>query len=100
MVGVSGAGRCGGKFYYYHCTGARKKTCDKKQVSRDWLEDLVVSETIEHILQPDVIKHIANACYEIQLNDKSGDEEIEFFRRRIAESIFALTVFALFLLRL
>ncbi len=91
MVGVSGTGRQGGKFYYYHCPGARKKTCDKKHVSRDWLEDLVVSETLEHILQPDVIKYIANACYKIQLNDKSGDEEIEFFRRRIAENQKALT---------
>ena len=91
MVGVSGTGRHCGKFYYYQCPNARnKKGCNKKHVSRDWLEDLVVSETVEHILRYDVIKYIANACYEIQLNDKSGDEEIEFFRRRIAENKKAL----------
>lgn len=93
MVGVSGTGRHGGKFYYYQCAASRgkNKTCNKKHVSRDWLEDLVVSETLEHILRPDVMKYIANACYEIQLNDKSGDEEVEFFRRRIAENEKALT---------
>lgn len=87
MTGVSGTGKSGGKFYYYYCPSARyKKGCDKKQVPKDWLEDLVVAETLDHILRPEAVKYIANACYEIQLKDKSGDEEIEFFRRRIAEN--------------
>ncbi len=87
MTGVSGTGKSGGKFYYYYCPSARyKKGCDKKQVPKDWIEDLVVSETLDHILRPEAVKYIANACYEIQLKDKSGNEEIEFFRRRIAEN--------------
>lgn len=91
MVGVSGTGRHGGKFYYYYCPNARnKKGCDKKHVAKDWLEDLVVAETLDHILRPETVKYIANACYEIQLKDKSGDEEVEFFRRRIAENKKAL----------
>lgn len=91
MTGVSGTGRRGGKFYYYYCPTARsKKGCDKKHVSKDWLEDLVVAETLDHILRPDALKYIANACYEIQLKDKTGDEEVEFFRRRIAENKRAL----------
>lgn len=91
MVGVSGTGRHGGKFYYYYCPTARnKKGCDKKHVSKDWLEDLVVAETLDHILRPETVKYIANACYEIQLKDKSVDEEVEFFRRRIAENKKAL----------
>jgi DNA invertase Pin-like site-specific DNA recombinase len=91
MTGVSGTGKQGGKFYYYYCSSARyKKRCDKKQVPKNRLEDLVVAETLDHILKPDAVKHIANACYEIQLNDKSGDEEVEFFRSRIAENKKAL----------
>lgn len=91
MTGVSGTGRRGGKFYYYYCPTARsKKGCDKKHVSKDWLEDLVVAETLDHILRPDALKYIANACYEIQLKDKTGDKEVEFFRRRIAENKRAL----------
>lgn len=91
MTGVSGTGRRGGKFYYYYCPTARsKKGCDKKHVPKDWLEDLVVAETLDHILRPDALKYIANACYEIQLKDKTGDEEVEFFRRRIAENKRAL----------
>uniref|UniRef100_A0AAU8AWD9 Integrase n=1 Tax=Dulem virus 37 TaxID=3145755 RepID=A0AAU8AWD9_9CAUD len=91
MTGVSGTGKSGSKFYYYYCPSARyKKGCTKKQVPKDWLEDLVVAETVSHILQPDAVKYIANACYEIQLKDKSKNEEEEFFRRRLADNKKAL----------
>ena len=93
MVGVSGTGQQGTKFYYYYCPDnrGRIKICDKKHVAKNWIEDLVVQETLAHILQPDAIEHISNRCYEIQLNDKTGEEEVEFFRRRIADNKKALS---------
>jgi len=92
MTGVSGTGKCGGKFYYYYCPSARyKKGCAKKQVPKDWLENLVVTETLSHILQPDAVNYIANACYEIQLKDKSRNKEEEFYRRRLADNKKAIT---------
>jgi hypothetical protein len=91
MTGVSGTGRKGDKFYYYYCPDARyKKGCDKKQVPRNLIENLIVAETLEHILMPDAIDYIANIYYEIQLKDKSADEEIEFFQRRITDNKKAL----------
>ena len=91
MTGVSGTGKQGKKFYYYYCPSARGKNgCDKKQAPKDWLEDLIVSETLSHILAPDTIKYLAQACYEIQLKDTTGAEEIEFYQRRIAENTKAL----------
>lgn len=91
MTGVSGTGKQGGKFYYYYCPSARyKKGCGKKQVQRDWIEDLVVSETVKHILQPDAIKYLSTRLYEIQLADKNKDEELEFFKRKLAENKKAL----------
>jgi DNA invertase Pin-like site-specific DNA recombinase len=88
MQGVSGTGRAGGKFYYYYCPGNRgkKKECDKKQVPKDWLEDLVVSETLQHILQPEAIAYISQELYKIQMKDKSQDDEVNFFRRKVAEN--------------
>ena len=93
MVGVSGTGQLGKKFYYYYCPNnrGRVKTCDKKHVAKNWLENLIVQETLAHILQPEAINYIANKCYEIQLNDKTGEEEVEFFRRRIADNKKALS---------
>lgn len=91
MTGVSGTGGLGGKFYYYYCPDARsKKGCTKKQVQRNWLEDLVVAETLRHILQPDVIEYLSNRLYEIQLADKNQDAELAFFKRKIAETKKAL----------
>ena len=93
MVGVSGTGQLGKKFYYYYCPDnrGRVKNCDKKHVSKNWLEELVVQETIAHILQPDAVKHISNKLYDIQLNDKTGEEEVEFFKRRLADNQKALS---------
>ena len=91
MTGVSGTGKQGKKFYYYYCPATRGKNgCDKKQVPKDWLEDLIVSETMSHILAPETVKYLAQACYEIQLKDTTGAEEIEFYQRRIAENTKAL----------
>lgn len=91
MTGVSGTGRHGGKFYYYYCPSARgKKGCDKKQVQRDWLEDLVVSETVKHILQPETITYLTTKLYEIQLADKSQDEGLAFFKQKLADNKKAL----------
>lgn len=91
MVGVSGTSKTGNKFRYYYCPSARKKQgCTKRHVSREWLEDLVVSETLNHILQPKIMTYIAKACYEIQLKDKSKNEEAEFYKRQIADNKKAL----------
>lgn len=65
--------------------GAIKST-SQKTGSRIWS----LLKRWDHILGPDALKYIANACYEIQLKDKAGDEEIEFFWRRIAENKRAL----------
>ena len=88
MVGVSGTGQLGKKFYYYYCPDnrGRVKVCDKKHVAKNWLEDLVVQETLAHILRPETVRHISDRCYEIQLTDKTGEEEIDFFRRRLADN--------------
>jgi DNA invertase Pin-like site-specific DNA recombinase len=91
MNGISGTGANGIKFYYYSCPSVRhKKGCDKKTVSKEWLEDLVVKETLEHVLKPEAVKYIAKECYEIQLKDKSNEDEAEFYRRRLADNKRAL----------
>jgi hypothetical protein len=92
MTGVSGTGKLGGKFYYYYCPSARSKNgCDKKHVPKNWLEELVVAETVRHILQPEAMTHIAKAGYEIQLEYNAQDSEVEFLRQRLADNQKALT---------
>ena len=48
MFGESGVSHTGKMYTYYKCAAAKKKkTCDKKAVRKQWLEDLVVNETMK-----------------------------------------------------
>ena len=48
MFGESGVSHTGKMYTYYKCAAAKKKkTCDKKAVRKQWLEDLVVNKTMK-----------------------------------------------------
>ena len=50
MFGESGTSATGRTYYYYKCANVkRRKGCNKKTVQKDWLEDLVVRETMKLI---------------------------------------------------
>ena len=44
MVGVSGTSHTGAVHNYYACSKSRQKQCNKKNVKRDFIEDLVIRE--------------------------------------------------------
>jgi DNA invertase Pin-like site-specific DNA recombinase/predicted DNA-binding protein YlxM (UPF0122 family) len=60
MVGYSGTSRTGTMYHYYICKTARKKQCKKKVVSKQAIEDKVVSEC-RKLLTDRNIKKIAGA---------------------------------------
>lgn len=67
MVGIAGTGRHGTMHYYYSCQRHRlEKDCKKKNVRRDWLEQMVVESTLRYVLRPDVIQWIADAVMAYQ----------------------------------
>ena len=88
MVGVSGTSKTGDAHYYYYCPNRRGKikTCEKHQVRRDWLEDLVVDLTQRYILQKDVLEDLAKKIYVLQELQNDPHEEIEFYNRKLAEN--------------
>lgn len=57
MVGYGGTGKSGKQYHYYMCKKARKKKCDKKIISKDYIEDRVVSECLK-MLTEDKIRYI------------------------------------------
>ncbi len=60
MVGESGTSQMGTIYNYYKCNDRKKhRSCKKKNEKKDWLEQLVVRETITQLMQPDVIRAIA-----------------------------------------
>lgn len=87
MTGVSGTGCQGDKFYYYYCQKMRnKKGCDKKPAGKDWIENLVVDETIKNILRKDVIQELSKKLCAIMREDKSTDDDIAYCKKKLAEN--------------
>ena len=81
MFGESGVSHTGKMYTYYKCAAAKKKkTCDKKAVRKQWLEDLVVNETMK-LVEDDAS---VNAIYLyddkvlITFNYKEGTETVAF----------------------
>lgn len=87
MVGVSGTSHTGKKHYYYYCPDSRaKRGCDKKPVSRDFIEDFVVQLTVDYILQPDIIVALAHKLWLAQTENDTREQDIAYYRKKLAEN--------------
>jgi DNA invertase Pin-like site-specific DNA recombinase len=72
MIGDSGTGRSGAKYSYYTCSKRkRERGCQKQSVNKNWLEDMVVRETVERVLVDEVIEKIA--CAAVALQERERD---------------------------
>lgn len=81
MVGVSGTSGNKKKFCYYSCNKARRKLCNKKNVSKDYLEDLVVNQCRELLTDENILK-IAKEVVKQSRKDDSYSE-IEYLEKAI-----------------
>ena len=67
MFGESGTSATGRTYYYYKCANVkRRKDCNKKTVQKEWLEDLVVRETMKLIQDDVVIDKIVQLVMDVQ----------------------------------
>ncbi len=69
MRGSCGTGKSGVKHYYYACPN--HKSCKKKNIPKDFLENLVFEETARFISSPGRLDQIADRMIEVQLADKA-----------------------------
>lgn len=69
MIGFSGTSKSGKLHNYYTCKNARNKLCDKKNVQKNYIEDLVVNEA-RAALTDDNISKIAHAVVELAEKEK------------------------------
>ena len=73
MFGESGTSRTGDVHRYYKCAAAKKrKFCTKKTVRKQWLEDLVVNETMKLIRDDAVIDSLVAAVMELQNRESTS----------------------------
>ena len=71
MVGVCGTSRTEKRYAYYLCNNSRKKLCDKKNVQKEFIENLVVEEA-RNILTDENIDKISKTV--VQLAEKEKDD--------------------------
>ncbi len=68
---------------YYKCNSQKRKhNCDKKTVSKDFIEDLVVSAVAKKIMDDELMEHLANSLYALQLTE---DTKIPQLKSQLAE---------------
>lgn len=68
MHGYCGTSKTGKKYYYYTCKGTVAKKCKKKNVNKDYIEDIVVREC-RAALTSDNISKIAKSVVEQNKKD-------------------------------
>lgn len=66
MTGDGGTGKSGMVYNYYTCNGKRRRKCDKKSVSKEWIEELVLSKVVELVATDGFIETVADKVIEFQ----------------------------------
>lgn len=70
MACESGKGCKGVVYYYYKCSGAKRKPgCKKKAIRKDWIENVVVKFTVTRVLTDTAIDRIADAIVVMQVQE-------------------------------
>ena len=85
LCGESGTSRTGLVHHYYKCVSVKKKrtNCHKKSVRKDWIEDIVVSETMNMLMDDAAVEAIVSMVMRLQ------DEEnvnIPLYERELRET--------------
>ena len=83
MVGYGGTGKSGKQYHYYMCKKARKKMCDKKIISKAYIEKRVVDECLK-MLTEEKIEYIAKKVAE-ECNRDMDNLSIKELKKAIRE---------------
>ena len=88
MFGECGTSRNKNVHHYYKCANAKRtKTCKKKTVRKEWLEDLVVAETMKLIQDDAVIDAIVAEVMELQDQENTTLPLLEKQMREVENGI-------------
>lgn len=83
MVGQSTTAH-GKRYAYYECNAqARLRTCDKKKVRKDYIENLVIDTTLETILNPETVERISESVVEALKKRQQADSGISEYKAAI-----------------
>ncbi len=70
MTGYAGTSHTNAVHHYYICNNRKRKLCDKKNVRKDFIENLVIDEC-QNLLTPENINRIAREVVAISENERN-----------------------------
>lgn len=86
MVGISGKGRWGKDFFYYTCNAKRlQKTCDKKNVRRDEVEETVTRAICDSVLDDKTLEWIVDITMEAS-RIQEEQSQLGYYESRLKET--------------
>lgn len=89
LCGESGTSRTGVVHHYYKCVSVKKKRaeCHKKPVKKNWIEDLVVNETMKMVMDDTTIEAIVSMLLDLQDRENTNLPLYEQQLREVEASI-------------
>ena len=89
MSGESGTSHTGDIHYYYLCLTRRRRKhpCDMKAVHKQYLDDLVVSATMQMLRYPDNLRKIAETIYKIHEKETSDNTTLRLLIKKREEAV-------------
>ena len=90
LCGESGTSRTGLVHHYYKCVSVKKKRaeCHKKPVKKQWIEDLVVDETMKMVMDDKAIEAIVSMLMDLQDRDNVN---VPLYEQQIREADTAIS---------
>ena len=84
MVGESGTSRTGKKHHYYKCGSVKRKMgCDKKAVKKGWIEELIITKTMEMVHNDKALDRLADTLVDFQQQENT---DIPVLKRQLEET--------------
>lgn len=86
MIGLSGTGRNGNKVMYYQCSGKKNHSgCERKNIRKDYLEQLVAESVRDLCMDDECIRWIANDAIKVHESDLNVDK-LPMLRNQLARA--------------
>ena len=92
MVGESGTSKTGAKHNYYLCTNhKRKKSCSRKAVRQDLIEDFVLDQVQQLIMDENMVEWITDCVWEYYQKQDATKEKIDSILKQLSDVDKAIT---------
>ena len=85
MVGESGTSKTGAKHNYYLCANHKKrnKTCSRKAIRQDWIEDYVLTQAQMLVKDDELMEFIAENTWQYYLAQDERQEKIKAVQHQL-----------------